>query len=174
VYAKAFLILCAVLATRRDQLDLGAWLSKSQIPESSNIECVATPSQTYSCALLTIEGVRISVGYDEKTLAHSRSDNSGQKVQDSRQFAGGHVEEGPCGRIAGHPGWEDFRTKGEERSSDILAGKWSFLTERSLISLNRVMILGEWENCRFSNSKREVSERSFGPIPHETHTGQNR
>jgi hypothetical protein len=68
MYAKAVLILCVVLVTRLDQLDLGARLSKSQMPESNNFECVAKPSQTYPCALLTIEGVKISVGYDEKSL----------------------------------------------------------------------------------------------------------
>lgn len=64
---KAFLFLCGALVARLNQLDLGARLSKSQIPEGTTFECGATPSQTYPCVRLTIEGVKFAVGYDEKT-----------------------------------------------------------------------------------------------------------
>lgn len=66
MYAKSFLFIFifVVLITRLDQLDLGARLSKSQIPEGNTFEWVATPPQTHPCVR---KGVRFAVGYDEKT-----------------------------------------------------------------------------------------------------------
>jgi hypothetical protein len=68
MYTKAVLFICCLaVVTRLNQLDLGARLSKDQIPEGNTFECVATPSQTYPCVRLTIVGVRFVAGYDEKT-----------------------------------------------------------------------------------------------------------
>jgi hypothetical protein len=62
---KPFLFIGVALVARLKQFDLGARLSESQIPEGNTFECVATPSQTYPCVRLTIEGVKFAVGYDE-------------------------------------------------------------------------------------------------------------
>ena len=58
------MVICCLLITRLDQLDLGVRLDKDQI-QAISLECVATPSQTYRCTPLTIEGVKIAAGYDE-------------------------------------------------------------------------------------------------------------
>jgi hypothetical protein len=63
MYARIMVICC--LITRLDQLDLGARLDKDQI-QAISLECVATPSQTYPCTPLTIEGVKIAAGNDER------------------------------------------------------------------------------------------------------------
>ena len=67
MYAKTVLFIFFVLVNRVDQLDLGDRLSKSQIPDGNTTVCVATPSQSYPCVRLTIEGIKFTVGYDKET-----------------------------------------------------------------------------------------------------------
>jgi hypothetical protein len=51
------------------QLDLGDRLTRAQILKNKNVECAATPSQTYPCVEYMIDkGIVFStVGYDSKT-----------------------------------------------------------------------------------------------------------
>jgi len=66
--AKAVLLFCMLLVTRLGQLDLGARLDRGQVPKRSKASCASGPSQTYPCISLTLEGVKFTVGYDEKSL----------------------------------------------------------------------------------------------------------
>jgi hypothetical protein len=51
------------------QLDVGDRLMSAQIPKHGNVQCVATPSQTYPCVVgLEVGGVKFNtVGYDSTT-----------------------------------------------------------------------------------------------------------
>ncbi len=64
---KAIFLACLMLISALDQLDLGARLNKDEISGKSQA-CAATPSQTYPCEFLTVEGVHIAVGYERESL----------------------------------------------------------------------------------------------------------
>ncbi len=64
---NAVFLVCVVLISTLDQIDLGARLNKDEISGRS-LECVATPSQTYPCEFLTVEGVHVAVGYERDNL----------------------------------------------------------------------------------------------------------
>jgi hypothetical protein len=139
MYAKAFLILCVVLVTRLDQLDLGARLSKSQRPERNNFECVATPSQTYPCALMTIEGVKISVGYEEKSLRIRYLTTQDKKFKTPDGLQVGMWMKISEGELLAVPGWKILGPKAKSGWRPIFGylGKKVVFSDGMVIDLSQ-------------------------------------